>query len=294
MSTFTQFMETIFQLTCFVFVASNLFVMGLQAKMPEVIAAIKNKKSNALILVWGWVLGPVVGLLIVWALPLAAPFALCLIICSLAPCAPFLPPMVAKARGDISYAAAFVPMVAVGTVLFIPLLAPLMIEGVTVSVWALAKGLLVTLLMPLAIGAAIRHYAETVTKKIFPAVKGITALITLFTIFNLGWLYWRQMLATAGSFALLSMIIFMAVMGLITYRFGFGMKKSQRTVMSLGMGTRNIGAAIVVYLALPNPDPLILTMIILWIFVSFFGFAIISRIMGKQAGKAVEGEIQNK
>jgi BASS family bile acid:Na+ symporter len=97
------------------------------------------------------------------------------------------------------------------------------------------------------------------------------------------------MLATAGSFAFLSMTIFMLVMGLITYRFGFGMIKSQRTVMSLGMGTRNVGAAIIVYMALPNPDPLTLTMIILWIFVSFFGCGIISRIMGKQAGKAVAG-----
>jgi BASS family bile acid:Na+ symporter len=289
MSTFTQFMQTIFQPVVFAFVASNLFVMGLQAEMPKVIAALKNKKSTALILVWGWVLGPAVALLILWAIPLAEPFALCLLICSLAPCAPFLPPMVAKAHGDISYAAAFIPMVAVGTVLFIPLLAPLLIEGVSVSMLALAKSLFVTLLLPLAIGAAIRHYAETVTKKIFPAVKGITALITLFTIFNLGWLYWEEMLATAGSFAFLSMTIFMAVMGLITYRFGFGMKKSQRTVMSLGMGTRNIGAAIVVYLALPNPDPLTLTMIILWIFVSFFGYAIVSRIMGKQAEKAVAG-----
>jgi BASS family bile acid:Na+ symporter len=289
MSTITQCFESIFKLTCFLFVASNLLVMGLQAKMPEVIAALKNKKSTALILVWGWVVGPALGLLIVWALPLAEPFALCVLISSLSPCAPFLPPMVAKARGDISYAAAFVPMVAVGTVLFIPLMSPLLIEGVTVSAWALAKGLLVTLLMPLAIGAAIRHYAGTVATKIFPAVKGITVLITLFTILNLGWLYWREMLATAGSFALLSMIIFMAVMTLITYRFGFGMKKSQRTVMSLGMGSRNFGAALVVYFALPNPDPLILTMIILWIFVSFFGFGIYTKIFGKLAGKTVEG-----
>jgi BASS family bile acid:Na+ symporter len=172
-------------------------------------------------------------------------------------------------------------------VLFIPLMAPLMIEGVSVSMLALAKSLSVTLLMPLAIGAAIRHYAETVTKKIFPAVKGITALITLCTIFIFGWLYWRGMLATAGSFALLSMILFMAVMGLLSYRFGFGMKKSQRTVMSLGMGSRNFGAAFIVYFALPDPDPLTATMIMMWIFVSFFGYAIVSRIMGKYAGKAV-------
>jgi predicted Na+-dependent transporter len=50
---------------------ASLFVMGLQAKMDEVIAALKNKKFLALIFVWGWVLGPALGLLIAWLLPLA-------------------------------------------------------------------------------------------------------------------------------------------------------------------------------------------------------------------------------
>jgi hypothetical protein len=41
---------------------------------------------------------------------------------------------------------------------------------------------------------------------------------------------------------------------------------------------------------LPYPDPLTLTMIMMWVFVSFFGAAIIARIMGKQAGKAFTGD----
>jgi hypothetical protein len=47
-----------------------------------------------------------------------------------------------------------------------------------------------------------------------------------------------------AAFALLSMTLFMVGMGLITYRFGFGMKQNQRSVMALGMGTRNIAAVL--------------------------------------------------
>jgi predicted Na+-dependent transporter len=50
--------------------------MGLQAKMDEVIAALKNKKFLALIFVWGWVLGPALGLLIAWLLPLAESYVI--------------------------------------------------------------------------------------------------------------------------------------------------------------------------------------------------------------------------
>ena len=52
-----QFLETTFGPLVFVFTVSNLAAMGLQVQLPQVIAALKNKKSLALIFVWGWVVG---------------------------------------------------------------------------------------------------------------------------------------------------------------------------------------------------------------------------------------------
>ena len=72
------------------------------------------------------------------------------------------------------------------------------------------------------------------------------------------------MLNTAGEYALLSMTLFMVGMGLITYRFGFGMKQSQRSVMALGMGTRNIAAVLAAALAIPGADTRIVVMTIMW------------------------------
>ena len=62
MSAVMQFLESIFTPVVLLFTVSNLAVMGLQSKMPEVIAVFKDKKSLALIFVWGWVLGPALGL----------------------------------------------------------------------------------------------------------------------------------------------------------------------------------------------------------------------------------------
>ena len=289
MSTVLQFLETIFAPLILLFTVSNLAVMGLRAKMPEVITVFKNKKSLALIFVWGWVLGPALGYLITMVLPLAEPYVIVVLLCSLAPCAPFLPPMVEKARGDISFAGALVPLVAVGTVVFMPLIAPLLIKGLTVSAGALVKPLFLTLLLPLVIGAATRHYAETVATKIIPAVRGFALLTTLGMIVSCIVLYGPEMLDTAGSFALLSMTIFMVVMGLITYRFGFGLKQIQRSVMSLGMLTRNFAAVLAAVLVFPNLDPLVVTMIVMWVLWSIVLSAIAARIFGKQAGETVAG-----
>ena len=212
-----------------------------------------------------------------------------LLIASLASCGPFLPPMVEKARGDVNFAGAFIPLVAAGTVVFMPLIAPLLIKGVTISAGALAKPLFLTLLVPLIIGAATRHYAGTVATKIFPAVRGLAKLSTLLLVVVCFVLYGRAMLDTAGSFALLSATIFMVAKGLITYRFGFGLKQNQRSVMSLGMLTPNGAAIFVPILAIPDLDPRVLTMAVMWTVWSIALAAIAARIFGKMAGETVAG-----
>ncbi|MHC1764488.1 MAG: hypothetical protein AB9869_09295 [Verrucomicrobiia bacterium] len=289
MNAVMQFLQATFSPLVLIFTVSNLGAMGLQVKMPQVALALRNKKSLTLIFIWGWVLGPVLGYLITRVLPLAEPFVIVVLLTSLAPCAPFLQQMVGKARGDMGFAGALIPLVAVGTVVLMPLMAPLLIKGLTISTWALAKPLLLTILLPLIIGAAIRHYADKGATKIFPAVKGLALLSTLLTIVWCIVIYGRGMLNTAGSFALLSMTLFMVGMGLITYRFGFGMKQNQRSVMSLGMGTRNVAAVLAAALAIPNADPRIVVMVIMWTLWSVVLAAIGANIFAKQAVKTEAG-----
>ena len=289
MNSVMEFLQTTFSPLVFVFTVSNLAAMGLQVRMPEVLAALRNKKSLALIFVWGWVLGPAFGFLITRVLPLAEPYVIVVLLASLAPCAPFLQQMVGKARGDMGFAGALIPLVAIGTVVLMPLMAPFLIKGLTISTWALAKPLLLTILLPLLVGAAIRHYADTAATRIFPAVKKLAGLSTLLTIAACLVLYGRGMLDTAGSFALLSMTLFMVGMAMITYRFGFGMKQNQRSVMALGMGTRNVAAVLAAALAIPDADPRIVVMVIMWTLWSVVLAAIGARIFARQAGK-VAGE----
>jgi len=289
MSAVMQFLETTFGPLVFVFTVANLAAMGLQVKMPEVAAALRNKKSLALIFVWGWVVGPAFGYLITRLVPLAEPFVVVVLLASLAPCAPFLQQMVGKARGDMGFAGALIPLVAVGTVVLMPLMAPLLIKGVTISTWSLAKPLLLTILLPLLVGAAFRHYAGNGATRIFPAVRGLALLSTLLTIVWCLVIYGQGMLNTAGSFALLSMTLFMVGMGLITYRFGFGMKQSQRSVMALGMGTRNVAAVLAAALAIPNADPRIVVMTVMWTLWSVVLAAMGAKIFARQAGDIAAG-----
>ncbi len=168
-------------------------------------------------------------------------------------------------------------------------MAPVLIKGVTISTSSLAKPLLLTILLPLVIGAVIRHYADAAATRIFPAVKGLALLSTLLTIAWCLLIYGRGMLDTAGELAFLSLNIFMIGMGLITYFVGFGMRQNQRSVMSLGMGTRNIAAVLAAALAIPNGDPRIVVMTIMWTLWSVVLAAIGAKIFARLA-VGTEGE----
>ena len=82
------------------------------------------------------------------------------------------------------------------------------------------------------------------------------------------------------------MTLFMVGMAVITYYIGFGLKQAQRSVMALGMGTRNIAAVLAAALAIPNADTRIVTMVVMWTLWSVVLAAIGARIFSKQAEQA--------
>jgi len=188
----------------------------------------------------------------------------------------------------MNFAAALVPVVMVGTVILMPLLGPLMIKGVTVSAWSLAKPLLVSVLLPLVIGVAFRHYAELVATRILPAVNVMAKLTTVAVGVWCVVLYARPMLDTVGSFAFLSVVLFMVVIAMVSYLVGFGLKQSQRSVISLAMLTRNGGPVLIAALAIPNADSRIVTLVVLVNVGGFILAPIAARIFGKLAGETVE------
>ena len=278
-------MQAFFNMAVVIFTVGNLGALGLELNVREATKALRNVKFVGLIILWSWVVGPILAYLITKLLPLSEPYAMGLILASPAPCAPFYPLVVRKARGDIGFAAALLLLAAVGTVVLMPLMLPLMIKGLTVSAWAIAKPLLTLVLTPLMIGIAIRVYAAPVADKLFPVVKKIAGLFTLITLILVLVLYGKGMLSSMGSFAIGAQLLFLGGMVLVSYKVGFGLKQSQRSVVALGVGTRNIAAVFAVLMAIPNPDPGLVVMIVLVVPLSLIVAIVAARVFAKQANE---------
>lgn len=286
MNEFIQFCQSIFSPLVLVFTISNLFSMGLQVNLGKMFKIAANPKFLGLMLGLGWIVGPAIAFLITSILPLDNMYVIVLFIGSLAPCAPFLPPLLPKAKGDIVFAGAFIPVAAIGTSILMPLIAPMLVKGIELSVMSLLKPLFISVLLPLIVGALIKTYTSNLADKIYNPIKKLAGLSTLLTIIFCFLLYYKQMWATAGSMAMLSLTIFMVVMALIAFYTSFGLNRSEKIVMSLGMGTRNIAAVLIGVLTIADVKPNMVAMVIIWTLWSFILSMIIAPIMGKKAGKA--------
>lgn len=253
------------KLIVFLFTVTNLAALGLEMKPAEAIKTLKKPVFIILTLVWGWIIGPALALLIVLVLPLSASHAAGLILISLAPMTPAYPVMVGKAHGDMSAAGAFTIIATIGTVLFLPVMVPWLIPGMTVSIFALAKPLLIYILLPLLIGLALRIYAVRIADMILPLVKKTGVIFLVLCAVLTTWIYRAEMIDALGSFAIGALVLFLVLLTIISYKIGFGLNQGQRSAMSLGMCTRNISAAFVAYFGITNPDPGILVIIILLI-----------------------------
>jgi BASS family bile acid:Na+ symporter len=287
MNEFVQFCAQLFGPVVTVFTISNLFAMGIQVNLGKMIKVATNPKFLALMLGFGWVVGPAIAFLISLVLPLDNSYLIVLFIGSLAPCAPFLPPLLPKAHGDVVFAGAFIPVAAIATSLLMPVLAPLLVTGIKLSVMSLLKPLFITLLIPLLVGALIKTFASRFADKIFKPVKILAGLSTALTITLCFIVYSPQMWATAGSMATLSLTIFMAIIGLLAFYFSFGLNRGERVVMALGMGTRNIAAVLIGVLTIPDVKPNMVAMVIIWTLWSFILSMIIAPLMGRKAAKVV-------
>lgn len=279
--------ETWFNITVVVFTVANLMAGGLECDLKEALKWLRSPKLLLPSLIWGWVVGPALAFLIILILPLSEGHAAGLILISLAPIAPFLPLAAMKAQGDLTFTGAYILLGTVVTVVLMPLMAPLLIKGLTLSAWPLAKPLIILVLIPLLIGIVIRFYKPTVAAKIFKPVKKIGGIFLLLCLGTTLWIYGAQMLDTVGSFAPGAWVIFMVVMAVVPYLIGFSLEQRQRSVMAIGQSSRNISAGFVAFFGITNPPDGMFLMVLLVVPLHvIIGLLAVPPIFARLAGKA--------
>ena len=241
----TEILETLSLLSVLVFVIASMFSLGLSLTMKQIIDPLKNTRMVILALVVNFVLVPILayGLAIIFNLDDSLRTGLILL--STAAGAPFLPKLVDAAKGNIAFSVGLMVLLMVVTIIYLPLVLPLLLGDVEVNPWDIAQSLIIMMLIPLAVGLFIKARYENAAAKMQPTF-GMASNIALLTLMVLGLaLNFSSMIALVGTFGILAGIVFIIISLIIGYLLG-GSEPSDKSVMGLGTAQRNISAALVV------------------------------------------------
>ena len=268
-------LESIFSISLVLFLVGNLSAMGLQVRLADAITPLRNARFVMATLVGGFVIGPALAYLVVLLIPMEQPYATGVLLLGMAPAAPFLPLVVKKANGDLGAATGLMLLASLGTILILPFGVPLVEPNLPVSAWSIAKPLLSLVLLPLAVGIFIKSTWDTAADRIYRYVKAITTVVTIVFLAMVLIRNFKGFIGSVGSHALLSQLLFVPALAVAGHLIAIGMSDPKRSVLSLGMCTRNIGAAAAVVGT--NGDQRIMMMLVISTLVTVgFSFAVAS------------------
>ncbi|MCZ6528973.1 MAG: bile acid:sodium symporter [Chloroflexi bacterium] len=268
-------METLALLSVLVFVISSMLSMGLSLTTKQIIEPLRNTRLVVLALVANFVVVPIAAYVITLVLPLDEPISIGLILVSTAAGAPFLPKLVQVAKGSTAFSVGLMVLLMVVTIVFLPIVLPLLLQDVEVNPLDIARSLVVMMLIPLAIGLFIRARYEESAEKIRPTFASASNLAILVLIVLGVVLNFDAMISLVGSFGILAAILLVAI-ALATGYLLSGSDPSIKSVMALGTGQRNISAALVV--AAQNFDADVITYLLVF---SVIGFVLLFPVAGE-------------
>lgn len=242
------------------FVISSMLAMGMGLSVAEIVAPLRDLRLIVFALLANFVVMPLVALGLATVLRLDEPLGIGLLVLGCAAGAPFLPKLAELAKGDLPFAVGTMVLLMVTTIAYLPIVLPLLLEGVSVNPSKMAQSLVLVMLFPLGIGLALKAWYAQFAEKAKPGFDrasniSLILLVLLITAANVD-----KVLQVFGTRGILAGLLFIALGVGIGWLLG-GPRDDTRRVLGLGTGQRNIAAALVVA-SQSFDDPRVLVMVI--------------------------------
>jgi bile acid:Na+ symporter, BASS family len=256
-----EFLRSAVQFIAPVFVISTMLNVGLTQKPADIARHLRNWPFVLKMLAANFVFAPLLMIVALYLVPFDPALKAGLLIFSLGAGAPFLIKLTQTAEHEISLGAAVMMLLMVATVAYVPVVLPLLLSGITVDALAVARALLLQMLLPVGVGMLIAQFLPGPAQAAQPWVGrlGNVALYAVVGATLIG--YFPNMLHIVGSGAILVGLAFVAAAFGLGYLAGAGQDHLQ-DVGGLGTAQRNTAAGIII--AVQNfADPNVLVMLTL-------------------------------
>lgn len=254
-------LNAILQISLLVFVVSSMLAMGLSLSVSQIVEPLRNARLVVVALVLNFIAVPLIAVGIDALLSLDDGLYIGLILMATAAGAPFLPKLGEAAKGNIPFSVGLMVLLMVVTVVYMPIVVPLLISGVEINPWDIASSLIFLMLLPLGIGLFMKWRYKKAADGLQPAMaqtSTVAIAILLVTGVIVNFTAILDIIGTGGFIAILLFLVGAFVLGY----FGAGKDAEVRSVLGLGTAQRNLSAAMVVAGQNFASDPEVLTFII--------------------------------
>lgn len=256
-----EFLRSVIQYVAPVFVISTMLNVGLTQKPSAIAEHLKNWPFVIKMLLANFVFAPLLMIIALYFAPFDPALKAGLLIFSLGAGAPLLIKLTQTAAHEVALGAAVMMLLTVVTVVYMPIVLPLVLTGVSVDALGVGKSLLLQLILPIGVGMLAAQFLPGLVEKLQPWVGrlGSIALYALIVVTLVG--YYPNLLDIIGKGAFLVGLAFVAAAFGLGYLAGYG-KDHLEDVGGLGTAQRNTAAGVII--ALQNfSDPNVLVMLTL-------------------------------
>lgn len=262
------------------FVVSSMLAVGVSLNVRQIMAPLRNGKLVSLALLANFVLMPLGALLIARLLRLDEPLGIALLLLGTAAGAPFLPKLAGIAKSNLAFAVGLMVLLMVLTVGYMPVVLPLLLEGVSVDPTKIARSLVLLMLLPLGSGLLVKARFSNVADRIRTPLNGISSLSLVLLIVLLLVTNIQNVIGLFGTRGILASILFLLVGVGIGWLLG-GPSFGTKGVLALGTAQRNIAAALVVG-GKNFEDPNVLVMVVVVAVVGLLILMPLARALGSR------------
>jgi bile acid:Na+ symporter, BASS family len=273
----TDYLQQLADLTVPTFVVSTMLAAGMSQPLSEVLAPFRRPLPVVLALLVNFAFAPLLAVLLTSIVPLQPAHATGILLLGAAAGAPFLPKLAEISRGRAAYSVALMVLLMGGSIVFMPLALPLMIPGLSADPWAIAKPLLVVMVIPLSIGFALARFNAPWAARLLVAVRTISNVTMVLLVVLMIGLNFETLLGTLGSFAIGTYMLYLFVIVAVGHLVG-AVDRPTQIVFALGAGSRNIPACLVIADSSLS-DPAVTVMLIVAFVITLVGLLALARVM---------------
>ena len=175
-------LESAAKFAIFIFVVTSMLGVGLGLSLYQILAPFRSTQLILSALAANFVVVPMLAYVITRLIPLDPPLAVGILLLGTGAGAPFLPKLAEFARGNLAFAVGLMVLLMTATIVYMPIVLPLLIPGAHIGPWPIAKPLVTVMLIPLTLGLLVKARKQSFASRLEPFLRRASTVALLLAI----------------------------------------------------------------------------------------------------------------